>query len=227
MPAVSTIVIRRSPTSSCMSIGSRVVPASSETITRCSPRKRLTSEDLPTLGRPITARRMLSCSLSGSPSTDRRSSSSATIRSSRSPEPSPWAAETGSGSPMPRRWKSAASDTSARPSHLLAATIAGSGERRNSSASSSSPGRTPARASTTSTATCASASPARACSRIEPASGSRSWKSIPPVSISLNWRPFHSQSSSLRSRVTPGRSCTTASRLPVRRLMSEDLPTLG
>ena len=36
------------------------------------------------------------------------------------------------------------------------------------------PGRTPARASTTSTATCASASPARACSRIEPASGSSS-----------------------------------------------------
>ena len=52
-------------------------------------------------------------------------------------------------------------------------------------------------------------------------------KSTPPVSISLKVRPFHSQSSSLRSRVTPGRSCTTASRVPVRRLISEDLPTFG
>ena len=33
--------------------------------------------------------------------------------------------------------------------------------------------------------------------------------------------------SSLRSRVTPGRSWTTASRDPVRRLTSEDLPTFG
>ena len=40
-------------------------------------------------------------------------------------------------------------------------------------------------------------------------------------------RPFHSQSSSLRSRVIPGRSCTIASREPVSRLTSEDLPTLG
>ena len=52
----------RSPTSSGMSIASRVVPASSETITRSSPRKRLTSEDLPTFGRPITARRTVSAS---------------------------------------------------------------------------------------------------------------------------------------------------------------------
>ena len=33
--------------------------------------------------------------------------------------------------------------------------------------------------------------------------------------------------SSLRSRVTPGSSCTTASRDSVRRLTSEDLPTFG
>ena len=101
------------------------------------------------------------------------------------------------------------------------------GERRSRSAISSSPGRTPARASTTSTATCASARPARACSRIEPASGSSSAKSTPPVSISLNRRPFHSQSSSLRSRVTPGRSCTTASRVPVRRLIERGLAHVG
>ena len=40
-----------------VSIASRVVPARSETITRSSPAKRLTSEDLPTFGRPMTARR--------------------------------------------------------------------------------------------------------------------------------------------------------------------------
>ena len=45
----------RPSTSSSVSIASRVVPARSETITRSEPRKALTSEDLPTLGRPITA----------------------------------------------------------------------------------------------------------------------------------------------------------------------------
>ena len=73
----------------------------------------------------------------------------------------------------------------------------------------------------------ASASAARAWSRIETASGSSSSRSTPPVSISVNVRPFQSVSSSLRSRVTPGRSCTTASRDCVRRLTSEDLPTFG
>src|SRR5579884_3341792 len=45
--------------------------------------------------------------------------------------------------------------------------------------------------------------------------------------MSVSARPFHSVWSSLRSRVTPGRSWTTASRDSVRRLTSEDLPTLG
>ena len=48
-----------------------------------------------------------------------------------------------------------------------------------------------------------------------------------PVSISVSDRPFQSVWSSLRSRVTPGSSCTTASRDWVRRLTSEDLPTFG
>ena len=69
--------------------------------------------------------------------------------------------------------------------------------------------------------------PARACSRIELASGSSSRTSMPPVSTSVKRRPFHSHGRSLRSRVTPGRAWTTASRDPVRRLMSEDLPTFG
>ncbi|CAB4531792.1 unannotated protein [freshwater metagenome] len=37
------------------STGSRVVPATSSTIERCSPAKALSKEDLPTLGRPINA----------------------------------------------------------------------------------------------------------------------------------------------------------------------------
>jgi hypothetical protein len=89
------------------------------------------------------------------------------------------------------------------------------------------PGRRPARASTTSSATWASASAAWACSRMEPEMGSASWKSMPPVSMSVKRRPFHSHGISLRSRVIPGRSWTTASRRWVSRLTREDLPTLG
>ena len=55
--------------------------------------------------------------------------------------------------------------------------------------------------------------PARDCSLDLPASGSCSSRSTPPVSISVKGRPFQSVSSSLRSRVTPGSSCTTASRV--------------
>ena len=50
---------------------------------------------------------------------------------------------------------------------------------------------------------------------------------MPPVSMSVKRRPFHSQAISLRSRVIPARSCTTASRVWVRRLTSELLPTFG
>ena len=54
---MSTRTTGRPSTSSSVSIASRVVPARSETITRSEPRKALTSEDLPALGRPITATR--------------------------------------------------------------------------------------------------------------------------------------------------------------------------
>src|SRR5829696_5214599 len=57
-PAVSTRMTGRPSTSSSVSIASRVVPARSETITRSEPRKALTSEDFPALGRPITATRV-------------------------------------------------------------------------------------------------------------------------------------------------------------------------
>ena len=141
--------------------------------------------------------------------------------------PRPWAAETAIGSPKPSRCASAASGMSTAASILFAATTTGIFVRRSRSASSSSPGRTPAFASKTNSATWASLSAARAWSRIEPETGSGSSESMPPVSMSVKRRPFHSVAISLRSRVIPGRSCTTASRLLVRRLTSEDLPTLG
>src|SRR5215203_1424969 len=103
-PAVSTRTTGRPSTSSRVSIASRVVPAMSETITRSEPRKALTSEDLPTLGRPITATR----TVSSSSSCGSRSPRATTIASRRSPVPRPWVEETGSGSPRPRAWNSAA-----------------------------------------------------------------------------------------------------------------------
>ena len=55
MPAVSMMMNSSSPSTNRVSMASRVVPAISETITRSSLSIRLTSEDLPTLGRPTTA----------------------------------------------------------------------------------------------------------------------------------------------------------------------------
>ena len=51
-----------------LSTASRVVPATLETMTRSSPRMRLTREDLPTLGFPMTATLMTSSSSSSSSS---------------------------------------------------------------------------------------------------------------------------------------------------------------
>ncbi len=83
-----------------MSIASRVVPARSETITRSSPTKRLTSDDLPTLGRPITARRTASSALDELPS---GSGPAATIRSSRSPGAEPLGRGDGDRVAQPQR----------------------------------------------------------------------------------------------------------------------------
>ena len=198
---MSTRISLRPSTSIGVSIASRVVPATSDTITRSRPRNALTRLDLPTFGRPITARRTTS---SSSSATSSSSGSSSTRRSSRSPVPRPWAAETATGSPRPSPWKSCASTRSCGASILFAATTIGRLPRRRMSAISWSPGRMPARASTTSSATWASASAARAWSWIETASGSSSSRSTPPVSISVKLRPFQSVESSLRSRVMPG-----------------------
>ena len=58
-----------------------------------------------------------------------------------------------------------------------------------------------------------------ACARPRPRS--------PAVSITRNSRPISLASPSRRSRVTPGRSSTSARRLPTSRLNRVDLPTLG
>ncbi len=75
---------------------SRVVPATLVTMTRSSPRIRLTSEDLPTFGLPMmaTLSRVLLLLLLGG--------KCAKQASSRSPVPWPWTAETAMGSPRPR-----------------------------------------------------------------------------------------------------------------------------
>ena len=62
---------------------------------------------------------------------------------------------------------------------------------------------------------------------MSPARSDSSEVSKPPVSMSLSAWPVHSVSTTLRSRVTPGVSWTTATRVPVRRLISVDLPALG
>ncbi len=54
---MSTSTIRLPSTSASVSTGSRVVPARSLTITRSEPSSALSSEDLPTFGRPRIAMR--------------------------------------------------------------------------------------------------------------------------------------------------------------------------
>ncbi len=79
-----------------VSMASRVVPATSETTSRSSPRRRFTKEDFPTLGLPITATRRASGS-SSSPASGRR----ATRASRMSPLPFPLSPLMGYGSPRP------------------------------------------------------------------------------------------------------------------------------
>ena len=128
---------------------SRVVPATSLTITRSWPEILFSSEDLPTFGRPMSARRTTSSSASSS-----SSGSSSTTRSSRSPVPRPCAALTACGSPRPSL------EGLVRERHVTHVVDLVRGDdhrtvlqRRRRSASSSSPGRTPAWASMTNIAT--------------------------------------------------------------------------
>ena len=154
-----------------VSIASRVVPATRQTITRSQPRNALTSDDLPTFGRPITARRTTSSSSSGSSSPGRELDDRGRAgRPCRGPgRRTPAAARRGRGRGTRARAAGRSASRSCWPRRPPAAR-----PRRRMSAISSSPGRRPARASTTSSATSASASAARAWSWIETASGSSS-----------------------------------------------------
>ena len=223
MPAVSTNTKVRSPRRKIVSIASRVVPGVSDTITRSRPRIAFRSDDLPTFGRPRIATRIASSGTSARPVPGSRS----TIRSSRSPLPWPCSAEIGIGSPSPSLCRSSARLSCVGSSILLAIKSTGLRARRRMSATSSSPGLTPARASTTNRTRSASVIASLACAAIDRVSGEESAMSTPPVSTSKKRCPFHSPTSSLRSRVTPEVSCTTAAREPVRRLTSVDLPTFG
>ena len=216
----------RSPRSSTVSTASRVVPGISLTISRSRPRSALTRLDLPTFGRPRIATRIASSDSEGRPGGASRSSSTR-MRSSRSPLPIPCSAEIGIGSPSPSRCSSSANGSWLGSSILFASTSTGLCASRRICATSSSPGVTPAHASTTKSTRSASATASRACCAIARVSGAGSAMSTPPVSTSTKRFPVHSQTSSFRSRVTPGLSCTTAARVSVRRLTSVDLPTFG
>ncbi len=193
----------RSPRSSTVSTASRVVPGISLTISRSRPRSALTRLDLPTFGRPRIATRIASSGSEGRPAGASRSSS-ATMRSSRSPLPVPCRPEIGIGSPSPSRCSSSANGSWLGSSILFASTSTGLCASRRIWATSSSPGVTPARASTTKSTRSASPTASRACCAIARVSGVGSAMSTPPVSTSTKRLPVHSQTSSLRSRVTPG-----------------------
>ena len=222
-PAVSTSTNVVSSRCSTVSMESRVVPGTSDTMTRSRPTSAFRSDDLPTFGRPRIAT-LIASSPTGRSA---RPGSRPTISSRRSPEPCPCSAEIGIGSPSPSRWNSSASRSRRGSSSLFARTSTGRRDKRRISASSSSPGVMPAFASTTKSTRSASSTASRACAAICFPNGPESMRSTPPVSMSRNVVPDHSQRSSLRSRVTPGVSWTTAVRVAVRRLISVDLPTFG
>ena len=202
-------------------------PAASETIVRSAPIERVEQRRLADVRPPEDRdpdRRVARRSRRASPRSDSRS----TITSSRSPVPWPCIPESGQrvAEPEPMELeRRALLRRGRRPcwrSRAPACRLRG-----RSSASSSSPGVTPARASATSSTRSASAIAARACSTIERTIASALAMSTPPVSISRKRLPAQSHTSSLRSRVVPLVSCTTAARVAVSRLISVDLPTLG
>ena len=191
---------------STVSIESRVVPGTSETITRSRPTSAFRSDDLPTFGRPRIATLIASSPTGRSPWPGSR----ATISSRRSPEPWPCSAEIGIGSPSPRRWNSSASRSRRGSSSLFASTSTG---RRDDAqdlrellvAGRHARGRVDHEEHEVGLLD-GLARLRRDLRAERPGVG----RSTPPVSMSRNVVPDHSQRSSLRSRVTPGVSWTTA-----------------
>ena len=180
---------------------------------------------MPTLGRPRIAILGTASSSTSSPASTACRRSSSTSRSSRSPVPSPWEAETGMGSPRPRALQLGRDglvlgsiDLVGRDHHRTAGAPQ---QIRELGVARSEAGR---------------AHPPPAGSRRRPrsplcawdwtarASSSESARSTPPVSIRSKLSPFHSHSSARRSRVTPGSASVTASRPPASRLIEGALP---
>ena len=91
MPAVSIRRNLRSGVSNTVSIASRVVPATGDTMTRSSPSSRFNNDDFPTFGRPTIANRN---SLSASASSVSIRGNNSTTPSSNSPIPMPCSADT-------------------------------------------------------------------------------------------------------------------------------------
>ena len=223
MPAVSTSTIARPSISNGVSIASRVVPARSETITRSVPRKRVDERGLADVRAPDhrQAHRLVVLRRRLAPRRAAARPGGRAGRRCRAPaRPRRRAARRGRGGGT-----RAASGRSCGASILLAATTTGSRARRSRSRELLVAGpQAGAGVDHEQRDLRVGERRARLVAGSRRASGSASSRSTPPVSISAKRRPFQSVSSSLRSRVTPGRSCTTASRVCVRRLTSEDLP---
>ncbi len=231
MPAVSTMRSCRPRHRSTSSTASRVVPGRSLTRTRSSRRRRLTSDDLPTFGRPTiataTSAGWLSVSSNLCSSASRPRGNRSTTGSSRSPTPMPCSAEISTTESNPSRWNSPTRTCARRSSVLLTATTTGAPVLRSVSATSRSAGTRPSRPSTTKITTSAEAIPRRPRSTTSACSGSALAPNIPPVSMSRKDTPCHSASAPTRSLVVPGISVTIAFRDRVIRLNRVDLPTFG
>ena len=224
-----------------MSIESRVVPGRSCTTARSSPTSRLNKVDLPTLGRPtIATEKILSSGALAGVAVVVGSTSSAGGRQHRDER----VEEVAAVAAVQRREgvRVAEAELGELPHRTFAALVVdlvGDHEHRHRRALQHARDRasssvTPTVTSTTTTMTSASRIARSACPLTLAASpGSSSVRpdspgsSQPPVSIRRNRRPRHSPTNSLRSRVTPGFSCTIASRRPTMRFTSVDFPTLG
>ncbi len=223
MPAVSTNHHHSSLILTSSSTGSTVVPATLSTTTRSLPARAFSSEDLPTFGLPSSATRRGPASR---PIPEPSSGRIATAASSRSPAPRPCSAETVCGSPSPSDHSDWASSSVFSSSALFATRRTGLPALRRTWTTASSVSVAPTFASTMNITASASLT-ARSAWAAMAAAMPRTLRSQPPVSMRMKRLPFHSASYMTRSRVTPGTSSTTASRRPIMRLTSVDLPTLG
>ena len=207
-------------------MASRVVPGSGAVSARSSPTSRLTSVDLPTLGRPITAR-----SMTGSAPLGRHGIVVAGVGLERLVQEIETLAVLGRyrhGRPEAERERvQSGRHPPPRPSHLLATSISGVARLRRKPANCSSSGVTPARASISSRATSASAAARSVWARMRPRSEVGAAVSKPAVSHTRKRRGPRRPTPSRRSRVTPGSASTMAARRPTRRLNRVDFPTLG